>query len=264
MLEIGSSDAMDWIERLKIIAHDPERAVTTWTDPRSTDANGNRYLSTANPPATFEEVQMIESALGMKLPEDLRKVYLEVGNGDFGPGGGLFELFPSKAKIQARRELRLNKRTESISWYAEHFPEVDAEALFSLQLLESEFLSMEKYGGVIGCYRLQREAGNERRREWPKGYLPVCSGGCDYLGVIDLDDGKVGFLQYELCEYSPSDDLGAAPFEQIIEWKASSVQEWFMKWIYGEKVMQYSRKFWDEKMTPMFEIWTDYRGSDIP
>ena len=44
------------------------------------------------PPATAEQVAEAEAALGFELPAGLRQLYLEIGNGGFGPGDGLYSL----------------------------------------------------------------------------------------------------------------------------------------------------------------------------
>lgn len=46
----------------------------------------------ASAPVKAEEVAQAEMQLGFELPSLLRRVYLEVGNGGFGPGYGLFPL----------------------------------------------------------------------------------------------------------------------------------------------------------------------------
>lgn len=43
----------------------------------------------ARPPATADQLRRSEEQLGFRLPLLLRRVYLEVGNGGFGPGYGL-------------------------------------------------------------------------------------------------------------------------------------------------------------------------------
>jgi hypothetical protein len=43
-------------------------------------------------PVTMEELAQAEEQLGFALPALLRRIYLEVGNGGFGPGYGLFAL----------------------------------------------------------------------------------------------------------------------------------------------------------------------------
>jgi SMI1 / KNR4 family (SUKH-1) len=47
---------------------------------------------TAFPPVTEEHLAHTEAQLGFELPSFLRRLYLEVGNGGFGPGYGLFPL----------------------------------------------------------------------------------------------------------------------------------------------------------------------------
>src|SRR5216683_6367148 len=57
---------------------------------------------TASPPATGEELAHAEAQLGFELPSFLRRLYLEVGNGSFGPGYGLLPLndhSPSSAPL---------------------------------------------------------------------------------------------------------------------------------------------------------------------
>ncbi|MEW2329630.1 hypothetical protein AB0880_17645 [Micromonospora chersina] len=44
------------------------------------------------PPITLSEVERAESRIGRRLPELLQRVYTEVANGGFGPGGGLASL----------------------------------------------------------------------------------------------------------------------------------------------------------------------------
>ncbi|WP_309661919.1 SMI1/KNR4 family protein [Sphingomonas sp.] len=44
------------------------------------------------PPATAEQLMAAEVALGFAIPGALRQLYLEIGNGGFGPGDGLYSL----------------------------------------------------------------------------------------------------------------------------------------------------------------------------
>jgi len=50
------------------------------------------YKHQANPPVTATELAQAEALLGFPLPPLLKSIYLEVGNGGFGPGYGLFRL----------------------------------------------------------------------------------------------------------------------------------------------------------------------------
>lgn len=50
------------------------------------------------PTVTMTEMEDAERKLGFRLPELLRKLYLQVGNGGFGPGYGLLALNENGAK----------------------------------------------------------------------------------------------------------------------------------------------------------------------
>jgi hypothetical protein len=195
MLETESRDAMDWIERLKIIAHDPERAVSAWTDPRVTDANGNRYFPTANPVVTLEEIQEFESKSGVTLPADMRRVYLEVGNGRFGPAYGLDKL---------------------------------GGILEDFQRLVNENSYLELYG-----------------RPWNSFILPILGGGCDLSGVLDVQNGRIGTVNYEILE--------GESLESIIEWVAPSLQAWLELWMDGTTLFGYSEEFMENSLNPLFK-----------
>jgi hypothetical protein len=69
------------IARIKARVADPLHAVdaATWVVPMPRIA----------PPATASEVDAAEAALGFAIPPLLRRLYLEVGNGGFGPDYGL-------------------------------------------------------------------------------------------------------------------------------------------------------------------------------
>ena len=68
------------IQHLSERAHDPQRV----TD----DLTGH----TPNAPATPETLASVEAALNIQLPETLRRAYLGVGDGNWGPGYGLLPL----------------------------------------------------------------------------------------------------------------------------------------------------------------------------
>jgi len=72
------ASAQDLIQRLQQRNADRERATDGRIHPRKTIA-----------PAAVEELQGVERAIGFKLPELLRAIYLEVGNGGFGPEYGI-------------------------------------------------------------------------------------------------------------------------------------------------------------------------------
>jgi hypothetical protein len=69
------------IARIKARAADPLRALdaATWVVP----------MPRVRPPARPAEVDAAEAALGFSIPTLLRRLYIEVGNGGFGPYYGL-------------------------------------------------------------------------------------------------------------------------------------------------------------------------------
>jgi hypothetical protein len=69
------------IARIKERVADPLRAVdsATWVCP----------MPTVAPPATPADVDAAEVALGFAIPQLLRRLYTEVGNGGFGPNYGV-------------------------------------------------------------------------------------------------------------------------------------------------------------------------------
>lgn len=90
----------DLIARLRERASDPERNTDLGT--RTFDAQGRRIVLT-RPPVSFEEIAQAETALGFPLPDLLRRLYREVGDGDWGPGYGLPPLL---AVVDTMRSLR--------------------------------------------------------------------------------------------------------------------------------------------------------------
>lgn len=75
-------DNQNLIMRIQQRAHDPKQA---------TDAVGP-CSGVANPPITLKQLIEAEAELGLPLPEFLRQLYLQVGNGGFGPANGLIAL----------------------------------------------------------------------------------------------------------------------------------------------------------------------------
>lgn len=51
---------------------------------------------------SHDEISKAEEILGLRLPPLLKQLYLEVGNGGFGPGHGLLALIPSGELHQGR------------------------------------------------------------------------------------------------------------------------------------------------------------------
>lgn len=52
------------------------------------------------PPASAEQVAEAEAALGFEIPAGLRQLYLDIANGGFGPGDGLYSLVDLAGQYQ--------------------------------------------------------------------------------------------------------------------------------------------------------------------
>lgn len=88
----GTQDELDeLVARLTARAHDPARAV-------------DEGRSRANAPASEPQVAEAEARLKVALPSLLRRCYLQVGDGGWGPGGGLPPLADLVKGFQARRQ----------------------------------------------------------------------------------------------------------------------------------------------------------------
>ena len=66
---------------------DLQRAV--WTQQGVEGSSRGRKGAAPFPPATSQQLERSETLLGFPLPDILRRIYLEVGNGGFGPQYGL-------------------------------------------------------------------------------------------------------------------------------------------------------------------------------
>src|SRR5690348_994169 len=66
-------------------------AVRTRIPERRTDAT-DVVIPEIGPPVSQEQLERCEASLGFRLPELLRRLFLEIGNGGFGPGYGLFPI----------------------------------------------------------------------------------------------------------------------------------------------------------------------------
>jgi hypothetical protein len=63
------------------------------------------------PPVSIHEMEVAEKKLGFTIPSLLRVLYLQIGNGGFGPGYGIFGLNDAGAK---------NYHKNLVDWYLEY------------------------------------------------------------------------------------------------------------------------------------------------
>src|SRR5579871_15938 len=104
----------DLIKRIAERAHDPARA--TDEGQGICDRKGNPIPYIAAPPALPEEIAAAEEMLGFALPELLRRLYTDVGNGGFGPGYGLFGVpcGPKRHKVDSAIKYYLGGREMAV------------------------------------------------------------------------------------------------------------------------------------------------------
>lgn len=101
-------------------------------------------------PVTIEELAQAEVQLGFALPSFLRRLYLEVGNGGFGPGYGLYPLNSYDPSINSLVTEYLGMRSMSQKDIDEHW--ADEEVKPSL---------------------------------WPERALMLCDWGCNMYSCLD-------------------------------------------------------------------------------
>jgi SMI1 / KNR4 family (SUKH-1) len=187
------------IQSLAERASDPARA--TYMRERCPDAFRGDEFTPARlhtvplaPVLTEDQVATSERQLGFRLPQFLRKVYLNVGNGGFGPGYGLYGL---------------NAATGDYS--------------------DSYDYALDHYRVLV-----QGPHDYPRVYRWPLGMLPVCHWGCGIFSFINCarEDGRVHRYSFE--GYDPEDPkscedvtIDALPVE------SGSVREWLQSWIDG-------------------------------
>src|SRR5262245_42233990 len=76
-----------------------------------------------NPVLSLDEIAAAEDQLGFRLPALLRQLYLEIGNGGFGPGHGLLPLLPSGIIKEGRFVVNMYiQKQHSKKWYSSILP----------------------------------------------------------------------------------------------------------------------------------------------
>ena len=102
-------------------------------------AGGVAAPTTDAPPspqtASEEQIAAAEQAIGRAFPADLRQLYAEIGNGDFGPGGGLFPL--ARVIDEYEEMTREPAGPQNQLWPANLLPLVDAEPGYDCLDLDS-------------------------------------------------------------------------------------------------------------------------------
>ena len=190
------------------------------------------------PPATKEQLQQTEDLLGFSLPPLLLSLYMQIANGGFGPGYGIigaiggFPLMDGMGEDIAHGYLRYIERYtlirledyKMISWAQRdrYLKQLPSEQVLDwdkqpLPLHDTRFRHTSKWNQV-SLYEFPHEV-------WPERLLPLCYWGCSIGTYFDARTEDI-FQVY-------ASDRG---WQYILEYKASSLEEWFERWLSGERL----------------------------
>ena len=154
------------------------------------------------PPASEEQVQATEQALGLALPSLLRACYLHISNGGFGPGDGVMGVIGG---------FEDNRGTivDAYLWRKQYYRPISLAAC-EKQTTEIPWKALPPY--VISNRILEPP-----ERMWPASLLEFYHHGCGDFSCLDLSTGRVFG--------------GGNPF---LWFEANSLEEWFERWLCDE------------------------------
>lgn len=121
------------------------------------------------PPVTMEELVQAEAQLGFTLPSFLRRIYLEVGNGGFGPGYGLLSL----------NEIPPNAVSDTTSLVADY----QGMRAFSQKDIDEYFAEDE-----------------EKPSLWPERVVTLCDWGCNIYSCLDCSSPELPIFRMDSNE----------------------------------------------------------------
>jgi hypothetical protein len=202
----------DLIPRLQERILDPQRAVDFTI----------REGQTVPPPVSTDQLGRVEGLLGFELPPLLRSLYLQVGNGGFGPGYGLFDLplgEPGCADLVG------------MYWYVcqdERQPNPDkgfnpetAEPLVVLPE-DQEWADEDNAPDIVW--------------DWPTDLLPIFSHGCGAYECVDLTQPGAPMVLHDPDFFAPD-----GPMKDTFAELAPSLERRLEAWLAGEDLQQRAR-----------------------
>lgn len=149
-------------------------------------------------PLLEDELRESEEMLGFPLPEFVRRLYTQVGNGGFGPGyGGVLGL--------------LNGATD-----------------------ESNINAVDRYRGWqdwqpdLAGYELEAED-IVVPFAWPNRILAICHWGCAIYSCIDCNKEDGAVLRFRYDCYHPTMAL-----TELMNPEAASFASWLEAWLHGD------------------------------
>ena len=142
-------------------------------------------------PIAPADLERAEQRLGVELPGLLRRLYLEVANGGFGPGFGLLGLPPG-------------------GW-------TDDKGADLVTLLERNLDLPDDWG--------------EDRWRWPRHYLPIAYHGDVVYAALDLSRDGAPVLDYDPSGLDWDDDDYPVDEDEAFDEVAPSFLQWLVDWL---------------------------------
>jgi hypothetical protein len=170
-------------------------------------------------PPRDSEVDAAEAALGFRIPPLLRRLYLEVGNGGFGPGYGLIGV-PTEETAARRQQLvetyyrNIQRPRDDPRWWP------------------AELVPVEDFD-IVGLYaRYAREDPEDPGWRWPERLLPVCHLGCGMYECVDCSDQRGAVIWFE-----PNPRERGEPLTDFLIPLAPSMEYRWQAWLADEDLM---------------------------
>lgn len=203
----------DLLQRLQTRCTDPARAVDHHVD----------IVRPIPPPVSAEQLARVEELLGFDLPALLRSLYLQIGNGGFGPGYGLFALplgEPGCADLVG------------MYWYVRgDARQPDPGKYFNPAMVDEIPLAPED------------EEWDDADQEpdfvwnWPANLLPILSHGCGAYECIDWTKPDEPVFLHDPDFFPP----GGKVEDTLIE-LAPSLERRLEAWLAGEDFSAHAKK----------------------
>jgi hypothetical protein len=171
-------------------------------DPQLATEGADIIAPTIYPPATAAMIEAAEQTLGFGLPPLLRQIYLEVGNGGFGPGYGLIGV-PGGAVDSTGDSIVDRRGSDSTG------------------------------DSIVEMYQwFRRPERDDSTWKWPAQLLPVCHLGCAMYACVDCSDpdGAVTWWEPNPRERGDPVDLYLIPVGR-------SLEGWLWAWLRNEDWM---------------------------
>lgn len=171
------------------------------------------------PPATATEVAAAEEALGVAIPPLLKLIYLEISNGGFGPGYGLFGA-PYQSGGYARRQLV--EESAAITGVRYDYPD---------WWLEEKFADNRT---IVSEYRFWSK---QFAPAWPRSLVPFIYCGCTVYECVDCSAAPYPVFGFDgeslfTCRADPAREMRAIEVTAI----SAGLETRLETWLLGEKL----------------------------